>query len=208
MSQILKRREITLLITLIIGLLMLADYFLISEPVQSTASEVKNWATLMLGWMLIYGGIAGLRAHSVRVYRKLSGWYWDVYVIVLILVFVIAGLMQTPSGPIPKWLHTYVLSPPLSAMYSMLAYYIIGALYRTLRVRTGEITVMTLIVFIMVAANCPLIAACFPTVTDIASWILSVPSAGACRGFLIGAAIGSIFLGIRTLMGRERGYVQ
>jgi len=208
MSQVLKRAEIPMLITLIVGLWMFADYFIVDPLVQSSASEIKKWATLILGWMLVYGGLSALKHHLGRVYKKESQWYWDAYTVTLMLVFIAAGLIQTTGGPICSWMYTYMLSPPLSAMYSMLAFYIIGALYRTLRMRTGEIAVMTIVVLIIVAANCPLLVGYFPIVGDSASWILSVPSTGATRGFLIGAAIGSIFLGIRTLLGREGGYAR
>ena len=46
-----------------------------------------------------------------------------------------------------------------------------------------------------------------PFIPAIGVWIQKVPNTGGMRGIIIGLAIGAIGMGIRTLIGRERGYL-
>ncbi|MEM3714258.1 MAG: hypothetical protein QXF82_04845 [Nitrososphaeria archaeon] len=207
-SEIFKRKELVFALIAILGLWLFVDYSVVDPTVQSITSDVLKWATLLGGFMLIYGGLEALRYHTKVVYKKQSNWYWSAYFVVIVLVYVVSGLIQGSRGAIPQWLFNNMLDPASATMYSILAFYIISALYRTLRMRSIELTILSLVTILVVAANDPIITVYIPQLTAVRDWFISVPNVGANRGFLIGAAIGAIFLGVRVFLGREKSLVR
>jgi hypothetical protein len=92
-------------------------------------------------------------------------------------------------------------------MYSILALFISSAAYRAFRARNVEAFLMLASGIITMMMNAPIgevIWRGFPIVGD---WIMMVPNVAAQRAFLICVVVGTISLGIRTLLGMERGYL-
>jgi hypothetical protein len=207
-SEIFKRKELVFALIAFLGLWLFLDYSVVEPGVQSVTADILKWATLLGGFMLIYGGLEALRYHSKVVYKKQRNWYWSAYFVAIVLVYVFSGLIQGSKGMIPQWLFNNMLDPASATMYSILAFYIISALYRTLRLRSIELAILSLVTIIVVAANDPIITIYVPQLTAVRDWFISVPNVGANRGFVIGAAIGAIFLGVRVFLGRERSLVR
>jgi hypothetical protein len=59
----------------------------------------------------------------------------------------------------------------------------------------------------VVARNTPLLLSIWPGFTTIGNWIMDVAVAGGNRGIIIGAAIGAIGTGLKTILGYETGYL-
>jgi hypothetical protein len=54
----------------------------------------------------------------------------------------------------------------------------------------------------------PAIIALWPPLYDIAYWIETVPAMSVIRTFVVSAAIGTIIMGVRVLVTRERGIME
>jgi len=93
-------------------------------------------------------------------------------------------------------------------MYSILAFFITSAAFRAFRARNIEASLVLVAGTIMVLSNSPVIANYIPIVKDIGLWIREIPNMATFRAVMIGAALGSIALAVRTLMGIERGYLR
>jgi hypothetical protein len=93
-------------------------------------------------------------------------------------------------------------------MYSILAFFITSAAFRAFRARNVESSIVLVAGTIMVMSNAPLLTNYLPFIADIALWIRSYPNMATFRGVMIGAALGSMALAVRTLMGIERGYLR
>jgi hypothetical protein len=97
---------------------------------------------------------------------------------------------------------------PLDAtIFSMLAFYIASAAYRAFRVRTAEATVLLVSAVLVMMGRAPIGPAVWKEFTPITSWIMAVPNTAGMRGIIIGVALGVLSMGIRVLLGRERGYL-
>jgi len=55
--------------------------------------------------------------------------------------------------------------------------------------------------------NCPAVAVNSPMLVNIEGWLSSVPTTSAMRGIMMGGALGAMSLGIRTMIGRETGFL-
>ena len=89
-------------------------------------------------------------------------------------------------------------------MYSLLAFYMASAGYRAFRARSWEATILLFSGFVMMLSSAPIGSAIFPPITMIGEWFMSVPNMAAQRGLILSIATGSIALGIRVYLGRER----
>jgi hypothetical protein len=107
-----------------------------------------------------------------------------------------------------NWLFTNVQTPLGGTMYSILAFFITSAAFRAFRARNLEASIVLVAGTIMVMGNAPLITNALPFIADISLWIRQVPNLATMRGVMIGGALGSIALAVRTLMGIERGYLR
>jgi hypothetical protein len=63
------------------------------------------------------------------------------------------------------------------------------------------------IAVIVLLRNAPAVDVGVPVIVNIAQWLNDVPTSAAFRGILIGAGLGAIALGIRTMIGKEAGFL-
>jgi hypothetical protein len=82
-----------------------------------------------------------------------------------------------------------------------------SGIYRALRAKNIESGLLLIVGIIALARNAPAVAAAFPPIIPWEAWISAVPTTSAQRGIMIGASLGAIALGIRTMIGRETGFL-
>lgn len=63
---------------------------------------------------------------------------------------------------------------------------------------------MIIVAILIMLYNLPLTQVLSPAVVSVGGWVFTVPVVGASRAFLIAAALGSIIMAIRVLLGYEK----
>ncbi|MBS7637432.1 hypothetical protein KEJ49_00860 [Candidatus Bathyarchaeota archaeon] len=208
--SLLRQREIPIGITLIAGFLMLIDYYFRAEipQVAGISTTVQRWAVIIAAFALLIGLINITRIHLNHLMKRTRGqWIFSVWCLFIMYLMIVVGLFGTVRHPIYQWLYTNIFLPIDAAMYSILALFISSAAYRAFRARNFEAFLMLASGIITMMMNAPIgeiIWKGFPVVGD---WIMMVPNVAAQRAFLICAVVGAVSLGIRTLLGMERGYL-
>ncbi len=205
----LRSREIPLGITLIAGFLMLIDYYFSAEiPVKATSTTVQRWAVIIAAFALLIGLINITRIHLNHLMKRTRGqWIFSVWCLFIMYFMIVVGLVGTVRHPIYQWLYTNIFLPIDSAMYSILALFISSAAYRAFRARNIEALLMLVSGIITMMMNAPIGEVMWKGFPIIGDWIMMVPNVAAQRGFLICVLVGTVSLGIRTLLGMERGYL-
>ncbi|RLF89360.1 hypothetical protein DRN46_05735 [Thermococci archaeon] len=210
------KRTLPLAILFITGMWMIFSFYIKGEAgffkyLDQGAEWLKDWVMIMGAFAIGIGVINVSRIHIHNILRKRPGWYNSVFLFIAMFVFIIVGFYEwwkegtVTGGPIFQGLYNYIIVPLSATMFSMLAFYIASAAYRAFRARTMEAVVLLVAATLVMLGRVPLgekIWADFPLLTD---WIMAVPNKAGMRGILIAATIGVLSLGIRTLMGRERG---
>jgi hypothetical protein len=217
-----KRKELPILLTSFIAVVMIVSTYFRIKPVQDASSTLQTWMTVVVNFAAILGTVMILRQHKIRIEKRKPGdnsWMFSVWLIGLLLFYLVLGIYGVESSnsatptrdPTFLWIYNNAQVSLDSAMYSILAFYIASASFRAFKARTKEAAVLLVTAGAMMLYNAPAGAAVFgplaPQFNAFGEWLLNVPNMAGFRGILIGAAVGAIALGIRVMIGRERGYL-
>jgi hypothetical protein len=217
------KRTIPLLIVLGIGLLgFLQDYV----PHPWSASLVDEMTT----WSLILGGFAGLlglysllHMHWSRIRRKMSGWGYSAFVFIGAIGMMAVGFFSDSigtvgSGPgkvdLYNWGYDYIYIPCAATVFSILAFYMASAAFRTFRARNLAAGLLLVAAVIVMFGRVPLsetvsqwLLGDRQIIPNMAKAIMDYPNLAAKRGILLGIALGVISQSLRILLGIERSYL-
>jgi hypothetical protein len=105
------------------------------------------------------------------------------------------------------WQYDWVYAASQGTMFSILAFFIASAAYRTFRARTWEAAFLLVAALIVTFGRTTLAGAVHDFFPDAADWIMAVPNLAAKRGILLGVALGSIATALRIIFGIERAYL-
>lgn len=214
------RREIPLIITFMVGLLILSAYFYGPNTVPATKLTFKQLSTDITGWGVLISAFAvGLasvnlvRIHTNTIMRKRKGWINSVALIASMVVFAVAGIMTKHSAAkaavrtLNGNLFSNILSPLGAAMFALLAFYIASASYRAFRARSLEASVLLFAAVIVMLGRAPIGEWMWAQFPVISKWFLDIPNTAGQRAILIGAAIGGFATSVRIFLGLERGHL-
>lgn len=213
MSNVLRRIEIPIILTIVATLLQVIPYYIDIKIINDTANTVNLWVLLVVAWATFIGPLSLMQVHGKAVQKRGKGWYFSVIVLAATIVMSIAGLPIAEVGlgttnAVYQWLFTYGQTPLSGTMYGIIAFFITSAAYRAFRAKNIEATLVLVAGLAMVMYNAPIFTASWPGFRIIGQWIYDVPNMATNRAVTIGAALGAIALAVRTLMGIERGYLR
>lgn len=201
------RRYLPIGITAGIALTLLADFFFESSALDAIGTGLKGWGTLVAAFALFLGMAQIGRLHLSRIMSGHKERVISVWLLVLMSVFFILGMtMGTKDPTYLKWY--YVLARGVgTSTNAILAFYIFSAGYRVLRVRSIDTIAFMAAAIFCLLFSAPIGAAISPILPEIGGWFIDVPNSAAKMGLLIGIAVGTIALGVRTILGLELGYL-
>jgi hypothetical protein len=213
MSNILRRIEIPIVLTIIATLLQVIPYYINIPVINDAANTVNLWVLLVVAWATFIGPLSLMQVHGKAVQKRGKGWYFSVVVLAATIIMSIAGLPIAEVGlgttnAVYQWLFTYGQTPLSGTMYGIIAFFITSAAYRAFRAKNIEATIVLVAGLAMVMYNAPVFTATWPGFRTIGQWIYDIPNMATNRAVTIGAALGAIALAVRTLMGIERGYLR
>ncbi|MDH5199447.1 MAG: hypothetical protein OEW93_01050 [Candidatus Bathyarchaeota archaeon] len=191
----------------------MVPYFIVIPAWDGAAKTFVDWDSVMETFALFIGFISLLMLHGRSVSKRREGWYWSAWILVTMVLYTIIGIpMQSigfgVGGAIFEDIRMFVLTPLSAAMYASLGFWIASAAYRAFRARTVEAAILLISGTIVMLANAPVGGSIWGGFAPLKDWIFDVPNMSTMRGITIGAALGALALGARTLMGKERGYLR
>jgi len=211
MSEILRKKEILLLISGIAAGVMIFDNFFIEPVVQSTATIIRSWCVIIFSFALGLGLFAALRVHLTRISRRQKGlWPMSIWLIVFMVIMIIAGLTVTPIGGtvgLYGWLFENWWVPLTSAAYAITGFYIFSACYRAFKARNIDAAILIIAGVFVMLTNAPVGASIWSGIPVIGRWILDIGQIPGMRTITFTSGLGLIAFGFRTLLGWERGFL-
>lgn len=201
------RKEIPLVITFLAGTAVILGYFLDVPIFEVTISRmVLNWAVLIAAFALALGAGNLTIVHSRAIQRRSPNWYLSVLLIVSLYGYLVLGVVRGMTSLEYQWLFHGVLVPGNATVFSLNGFFIISAAYRTWRLRNWRAALLVITALLVTLGRVGIGQAMWPELGPISSWIMSFPNAAGMRGIIIGAALGTISLGSRVILGIERSH--
>ncbi len=190
----------------VVGLVLLAGYF-IRNPILET---IRGW---LLGLIITLAGVAGLigiinliSVHAAKVRAEKRDWGNSLILILAFAGVFIAGMILKPDHPFFTSLISAVVVPVEASLLALLSVTLAVALIRAIRPGISLMSIMFIcsaLLFIWAGTGfVPLQDQNF--IQPVLSFLNTLPLGGA-RGILIGVGLGSLTVGVRTLIKTETG---
>jgi len=206
--SLLVRRQIPILIVFVSALLVMVDYFLKIPGTGPVVKDLQNWGIILTAFALGFGAVNLFYLHTRHISRRTAGqWPFSIWLLLMIVVFAVIGVATGPTGPQYSWLYNASYFALNATVYSSLGFYMTTGCYRALRARNAEAALLLVVGAIALLKNAPAVAVGIPVIIPAEAWLSAIPTTSAQRGIMIGASLGAIALGVRTMIGRETGFL-
>jgi hypothetical protein len=202
------RRQVPIAIVAITSILVMADYFLKIPQTGPVVKDLQNWGIILSAFALGFGAVNLFIVHTRHISKHASGqWPFSIWLLFMLVVFAGIGVFVGPSSTSYMWIYNASYFALSATIYSSTGFYIASGCYRALRARNAQAVILLIVGSLALLRNAPAMASAFPILISVDSWLNSVPTTSAQRGIMIGAALGAIALGVRTMIGRETGFL-
>lgn len=207
MSDRIVKMQIPIILTAVIGLLMIIEFFFpMPASVTSLNVTLRAFVTIISAAALILGTIVLTIFHTKKVGTRGSEWYYSVVYVLAFVVTAGLGVLNVRDTTF-LWIYNNMTSPIGAALYSLTAFYITSAAYRVLRARNWNAAVLLVCALVVLLMLIPIGAILFPPVLPLGTWIRDFPSGAGFRGMIIGTSLGIMGLGVRVFMGRQKEHL-
>jgi len=211
--MIFLRRQVPLFITLIMGLVFAAQYYVPHPSSELLLTSATKWLQIISAFALVLGVSSLFHLHAVKIRRKETGWGYSVVLYAGMLGTMAVGLAakgkESLDGAVTAfgWVYNFMLVPLQGTMFAILAFFIASAAYRSFRARSREAAVLLIAAVIVMMGRVPLGEYMIPYIGDASQWILNVLNASVRRAILIGVSLGAVALSLKIIFGVERSYL-
>ena len=198
-----------LVLTFLVGVFLILTYYVnLGSQFDLAARDLINWGVVLLAFALGLGAVNLIQMHGHHISRRTAGqWPYSVLLLGSLIFWVVMGLGLGTTAPIFESAYKATILPLGATTYSMWCFWVISGSYRAFRIRSVQATLLLVAGVLVMLGNVPIGEMIWSHMPLLGRWIISVPGTGVNRGIFIGAALGAIALGLRTLLGRERGYM-
>lgn len=204
MSIKLFRKTIPMVITFLVGLLMIGQWFLNVASLDELATFIQQWGIIIAAFAMGLGTV-NIIIRNVNRIQKREGrdWLYAIWLLIVFFLFSTVGIGFGSDSSQYKYIFNTILQPLSATMYPASLFFLVSAIYRTFKTRTAEGSIFVIVGAIILLANAPVMAATFPILVPIKNWIMDVVLTAAYRAILLGIGLGTIVLGFRVIFGLE-----
>jgi hypothetical protein len=211
----LLKRTIPLVIAFVMGVMMAGQYYVPSQESQNLLEVTTRWDRIITGFAVFIGAYSLLHLHWGKIKQKVAGWGYSAFVFIGCGGTIVFGLYNggeffwndKQEDTMFDWIYSYIQVPAGATIFSILAFFIASAAYRTFRARTWESTVLLVTAIIVMIGRVPIGTLISQHIPDVADWIMAVPNLAAKRGILLGVSLGAIATSLKIIFGIEKAYL-
>lgn len=211
------RREIPLLITAVVGIAFVIQYFVPHFPFNKLNGWFSDWFSIVQACAIVLGALNLLMISTQKIIGKKPDWGYSLVIIASFFLITIIGFAGGTGFREPgtsfDWMYNYTYIPLSATMYAILAFFVASASYRAFRARNTEATMLLLAAFFVMLGRVPIgdfLTQWLPAgaqMSDLASWIMSFPQKAGQRAIMIGIALGLVSTSLRIILGIERSHL-
>jgi hypothetical protein len=210
------KRTLPLILVFIMGLIgFVQDY--VAHPASGEVLEVvTTWFRIIGGFALFIGVYSLIHMHVSRIRRKPAGWGYSLFVFLGAALMIVSGLYNGGYGPLAaapgedtwfQWMYNYIQVPCGATIFSILAFFMASAAYRTFRARNLDAIMLLVAAVIVMFGRVPISDLISSHFSQFSDFLMAYPNLAAKRGILLGISLGAIAQSLRILFGIERSYM-
>lgn len=202
------RLQIPLAITFLVGVFMLVQFFVPYKGWQDYQNALEAWGRIIGAFAIVLGVGSLFQRHAERIRRRRHEWGYSVVTLLSFAIMFTLGIAWGKDKGTPfDWMFTNVQVPLDATMFSLLAFFVASAAYRSFRARSPEATLMLLAAVIVMLGRVPVGLHIYHKLPAMTEWIMGVPAVAAKRGIIFGAALGVLATSFRIIAGLERSHL-
>lgn len=209
------RRTLPLIVAFVFGIIGIAIYYIPHADAQDLEKTLSLWLRIVYAFAFFLGLFSLLNLHWGRIRRHQAGWGYSLIVYISFALMCFFVLYNDGQGPFSaqaktggyQWLFLHVQVPAGATMFSILAFFIASAAYRTFRARTPEAAILLVAAVVVMLGRVPIGAFISDLIPQASQWLMAVPNLAAKRGILLGVSLGAIATSLRIIFGIERAYI-
>ena len=191
------------------GLLVLADFFIDAAVVDALGLYLIRTASVVTAFALILGLTNVATVHFRKIVNRDKSWGYSVVLVGALAFTLTAGFLTGgPGSVLMRRIFDSVLFPLKATIFSLLAFFLVAAVYRAFRVKSFESGLFVVFGIIVLLGQMPVGAVLWDQLPIIKDWVLDVPALAGMRGILLGVGLGTAATGMRVLMGIDRPYAE
>ena len=203
------RMRIPLVLGFLTGMFVLVEFFIPHRRMAEARDMLTNWGMIVGTFALVLGLSSLLRTHVDKIRQRRIAYGYSFITLISFAVMLVLGLFWGIGGKTPfNWLFTWVQVPLDGTVFSLLAFFMASAAYRSFRARSVEATILLIAAVIVILGRVPLSGEFtdghWPQFTE---WLMIYPAVGAKRGIIFGVALGVIATSLRIILGIERSHL-
>lgn len=223
------KSKIPLIICFITGMLIIIPFFISNGVSDDFRKTVEGFSIIIIAVSVILGSVNLVTRNIKKILQKKNDRFYSIVLVFAFFITVLIGLIfgivvpeetKTTFGVLRGQWFTYifdnVLIPLRATMFSLLAFFVASAAYRSFRARNKYAAVLLITASVVMLGRVPVGDYIFSkvfhgissyiTMTDITQWIMDIPNSAAQRGIKIAAGIGAVIAAIKVLLGIEKTY--
>jgi hypothetical protein len=207
-------QRIVLIVNLVLayaaGVVTIVGFFT-RGPIGDLSTTLAQWVAVLVAFALLVGLANLLKVHIGRILQRAEGWFYSLIVVASAVAVLALGLIsgRGPGDESVAWVFRWIYQPLGASLFSLLAFFLTTALFRSLRMRSLEAMVLLIVAFIVVIGQAPFSTQSpMNVVADLKTWLMDYPVLAGMRAILLGVAFGAIGLSLRVLLGFDRPYLE
>lgn len=213
--SVIYRRTIPIIITVFIVLVLCARTFTTEPTVGYWGGIFLTWSSLAGTTASLVGTIVLLKYHLPRIKNRSDKpvkyqWFYSSLIVGTMATFIVVGQIYGMNSSQYQWLYQTWQAPITGLLNAVSAFFALSAIYRSFRIRTLESALLVIPALIIMLYDSPLgatILSVFPGMIPLAQYIFMYIGPAAFRGFILACSCGTLILSIRTIFGKEKGYL-
>ncbi|MCS7363927.1 MAG: hypothetical protein NDF54_00615 [archaeon GB-1867-035] len=206
--SVLRKREIPMAIIFIISMIFVVQYYVKGvEPLDTLTNTLGNWAIIFSALAMGIGLINLIIIHGRKVMDRKGEWYFDAWLILIMLVTFGLGAIGGTEDPYYSFIFNNVYQALSPTLFSFAYLYMCTIAVQAFRVMNWDAGLLMLAGVLTMIANIPMVQVQTGLFVELKNWIFAVPARGVFTAFRISLALGFVLIGIRVILGVERGYL-
>lgn len=209
------KRQLPLMVAFIFGIIGIVIGYVPHQSFEDLYTELVGWDRLLAAFALLLGMYSLLRMHYKRIERKEKGFGFSIILWAGFMITFAAGVYnegdwlfeRRASHGSLSWIYDYIFKPAGATMFSVLAFFIASAAYRTFRARTTTAALLLIAALVVMIGQVPVGDMISPRIPELSTWLMEIPNAAVKRGIFLGVSLGVVATSLRIIFGVERAYL-